>query len=252
MLAKEVLAGILFSLVSGCVYILNDLIDLESDRNNPDKQHRPMAAGLLRPRTAVIFGLVLFVGVTVLAFMLSKGFLITLLAYVAVNIAYSLKLKNLAIIDIFTIASGFVLRAAAGGFAIAVNLTPWFLSCALVLALFLATGKRKYEYTVWQRDARLFRKVLLQYSPELLNQLSSVTAASVIMTYAMFTFSPGHTRYLMLTIPLVMYGVFRYFQLMYMDNQGGRPEIILLKDRYILCTVLLFGALVATLLSVFD
>ncbi|WP_067934057.1 decaprenyl-phosphate phosphoribosyltransferase [Alicyclobacillus kakegawensis] len=251
MLEKTIAAFILFSLVSSCVYILNDFIDLEVDCNNPDKRHRPMASGRLDIRLALGCGFFLLLLSLILGFTLNAWFGVALIGYFMINVVYSLWLKNIVVIDIFTIAAGFVLRAAAGGFVISVRLTPWFLSCAMMLSLFLATGKRKYEYMIWHKGNAASRRVLEQYSPELLNQLSSVTAASVIMMYSMFTFSSGHSQYLMMTIPLVMYGIFRYFQLMHVENQGGRPEIVLVKDKYILGTVVLFTVMVITLLYCF-
>lgn len=252
MVLHEVEAFVIFSLVSGCIYIVNDCLDLPLDRNDPEKRHRPMAAGLITPRLALSWAGVLLVVCLPWAFALHLRFFLTVVAYLALNVAYSFVLKNIVILDIFTIATGFVLRAAAGGFAIGVELTPWFLCCAMMLSLFLAAGKRKYEFTVWRyQQRRAPRPVLSQYTEELLNQLNSITAALVIMTYSLFTFSSGHTRFLMLTIPLVVYGILRYSYLLYAAGQGGRPEIILLKDRHILATVGLFAVLVVALLSVF-
>lgn len=251
MLEKAMLAFLLFSLISGCVYIVNDFIDLDTDAHHPDKCHRPMACGRLDVHVALGFGAILLIISLVGGFALNVQFGGALLAYFVLNVAYSCWLKHFVIVDIFTIAAGFVLRAAAGGFAISVRLTPWFLSCAMMLSLFLAAGKRKHEYRMWLEGGAIARAALRQYTPELLNQLSIVSAASVIMMYSMFTFVSGHSRCLMLTIPLVMYGVFRYAQLVDSEGHGGHPEMVLLKDRGILATVVIYTATVIALLWYF-
>lgn len=251
MVWESVAAALLFSLVSGCVYILNDLVDLESDRSNPDKNHRPMASGRLQPRLAAITGSLLFLLVLAFGWWLKPWLTVCLVGYFALNVGYSTYLKKVVLVDVFVIAAGFVLRAAAGGVAISVPLTPWFLCAAMFLSLFLAVGKRRYEFNRWQQDKTLHRPVLRHYSSELLNQLTTITASAVVMTYSIFTFLSGHTRYLMLTIPLVMYGVFRYLHLMSVKNAGGSPETVLLTDKHILITVLLFGFAVVVLLFLF-
>ena len=174
-----------------------------------------------------------------------------LAAYVVLNVAYSLRIKHIPIADLFAIAAGFVLRAIAGGVAIQVPFTSWFLLCAMLLALFLATGKRRYEVLKAQTEGECHRAVLREYSPELLNQLSGVTAASVIMAYSMFSFTSRHTPALMLTIPFVIYGVFRYLLLIHVAGTGGRPEHTLIHDRQIMLTVFAFATLVVILLWTF-
>lgn len=239
---------ILFCLVSGCVYILNDLVDLKVDRMHPTKKHRPLASGRLSRAVAVVVGSVLLGLSLILASSITPYLTCLLVVYFLLNIGYSLYLKHVAIVDVFLIAMGFVIRAAAGGISIGVSLTPWFLCCTMMLSLFLAIGKRRQEYVAWKDKEVQSRKVLSQYSLELLNQLSNVSAASVLMTYSMFTFAPGHSRYLMLTIPIVMYGLFRYYQVMFLENQGERPEVTLFKDRHILVSMLLFSCVVTIVL----
>lgn len=248
MLLFESAALILFFAVSGCVYIGNDYFDLASDRANPEKQNRPMASGALKPRTALTFAGVVALVAFAVAWKVTPYLTLLLILYVLINIAYTLRLKHIVILDIFAIAAGFVIRAVAGAVAIGVLLTPWFLLCALLLALFLATGKRKSEWERAKLDGEWHRAVLHEYSPALLDQFSVITAALVIVSYAMFTFTAHRNEALMASIPLVIYGVFRYLQLVQVHGQGGHPEHTLWQDRHILVTVLLFGVTVITAL----
>ncbi|WP_258110496.1 decaprenyl-phosphate phosphoribosyltransferase [Alicyclobacillus sp. SP_1] len=251
MVGQAVVAFVLFSAVSGCIYIFNDFIDLESDRANSEKQDRPLAAGLLSPRTALVFAGGLLLVALCVALVLRPLLAATIAAYLILNVAYSLRIKHIPIADLFAIAAGFVLRAIAGGVAIQVPFTSWFLLCAMLLSLFLATGKRRYEVLKAQTEGECHRDVLREYSPELLNQLNGVTAALVIMAYSMFSFTSRHTPALMLTIPFVIYGVFRYLLLIHVAGTGGRPEHTLIQDRQILLTVFTFAALVVILLWTF-
>jgi 4-hydroxybenzoate polyprenyltransferase len=252
MVAENIGCFVLFSLVSGTVYILNDYVDLPLDRCNPEKSSRPMASGKLRPALALSAGVaILALCLAASAIFFSHLFFLNLLSYFLLNVLYSIKLKEVAVLDICTIAMGFVLRATAGGLSIGVELTPWFLICAVMLSLFLATGKRRYEYVLWKRSGVIPRRVMSQYSLELLNQLSSITATCVILSYALFTLSSNHSRPLMVTIPLVIYGVMRYLKLVYTDGSGGKPEVTLIEDKHILVTVLLFAVSVVLVLKMF-
>ena len=248
MVGRAIVAFLLYCAVSGCVYIFNDVVDLQSDRCNSEKQDRPLAAGTLSPHTALFFAGSLLLVALCAAFALGPLLAVTIAAYVILNVAYSLRIKRIPIADLFAIAAGFVLRAVAGGVAIRVPLTSWFLLCAMLLSLFLATSKRRYELLKAEAEGAYHRAVLREYSPELLNQLNSITAALVIMSYSMFSFTSHHTRALMLTIPFVIYGVFRYLLLVHTAGKGGRPEQVLIQDRQILLTVFAFAALVVILL----
>lgn len=252
MLAYSAAAFILFCTVSGCVYIINDYIDRDADRRHPEKCYRPIASGKLQPLGAFVFGSILLSGSLAAAFIIKPWFSLLLLGYFIVNVAYSVKLKQVVIIDIMVIAFGFVLRAIGGGLAIDVSFTPWFLICTLLLALFLAISKRRHELYLLSHHKGEHRKVLEQYSPELLNQLNSIATTAAIMSYSLFTFTSGHTIHLMWTIPLVMYGIFRYLYLIHMEGQGGKPEKILAEDSHILGTVLLFAAMVVMILYYFE
>ncbi|GEO27974.1 decaprenyl-phosphate phosphoribosyltransferase [Alicyclobacillus acidoterrestris] len=248
MFEREVEAFILFSFISGCVYILNDYVDLASDQKNPHKCQRPMASGQLEPRIALWFGAMTLITAITLGCFLNIVFGMMLMGYLVMNVAYSLGLKKVVFIDILMIALGFVIRTAAGGAAISVKLTPWFLCCALMLSLFLAAGKRKNEYMIWKKEHHMCRSVLQHYSSGLLNVLLVGTSSSLLMFYSLFTVFSGHSLYMMLTIPFVIYGVLRYFKLLYVDKVGGRPEMVLLKDKQTFCTILLFIAVVSMIL----
>ena len=252
MLTRCIAGFILFCLVSGCIYVLNDYIDRDVDRRHPEKCFRPIASGRLEPMRALVFGCLLLLSSLTLAYFVDSWFSVLLFGYFIINVAYSLKLKHVVIIDIMVIAVGFVLRAIGGGLVIGIAFTPWFLICTMLLALFLAISKRRHELYLLSEHKGEHRKVLDQYSPELLNQLNSIVTTAAIMSYSLFTFTSGHTIHLMWTIPLVMYGIFRYLYLIHMKGQGGRPEEILLEDRHILYTVLLFAVMVIVILYYFE
>jgi 4-hydroxybenzoate polyprenyltransferase len=243
---------VLFCLVSSCVYVLNDYADRERDRMHPEKKNRPLASGAVHPQTALLFGFVLLTSCLVLAFRIQMAFGFVLTAYYCMNVLYSLRLKHVVIIDVLIVAFGFVLRAVGGGIVIGVPLTPWFLLCTLLLALFLAIGKRRHELVLMQSGSGSHRIVLESYSMEMLNQMSGIVTTATIMSYALFTFTSGHTIQLMWTLIFVMYGVFRYLYLIHREGKGGRPEKLLLEDKHILLTVLLYGFSVVLILLFFD
>ncbi len=252
MLLNCIAGFILFCLVSGCVYVLNDYIDREVDGKHPDKRHRPIASGRLKPKRALAFGLLLLLGSLGVAFVLNPWFSFLLFGYFIINVAYSMKLKHVVIVDIMVIAIGFVLRAIGGGLVINIDFTPWFLICTMLLALFLAISKRRHELYLLSVNKGEHRKVLEQYSTELLNQLNSIVTTAAIMSYSLFTFTSGHTIHLMWTIPLVMYGIFRYLYLIHMEGKGGKPEEVLLEDGHILATVMLFALMIVIILYYFE
>ncbi len=232
----------LFSLVSGCVYILNDFIDLELDRQHPDKKNRPMASGELPPALAISLGGIILMAALVISYQQNLWFAIILTLYFILNVAYSLYLKKVVIIDVMVIAAGFVLRAVGGAYIIEVPLTPWFIICTALLALFLAISKRRHELVLMenQREGN-YREVLDLYSAQLLDEMNSIVTTATIISYALFTFTSGRTIYLMWTIPFVIYGIFRYLYLIHIENKGGKPDEILLEDKPILITVLLYA-----------
>ena len=249
------LAGfMLFSFVSGAVYILNDLVDLELDRQHPIKKNRPMASGNLPPAIAVSAGSILLLVSLVTSYYLNTWFGLILTVYFVLNVAYSFYLKNIVIIDVMVIATGFVLRAAGGAYVIDVPMTPWFIICTMLLALFLAISKRRHELTLVEQDEGTegdYRAVLDSYSTKLLDEMNSIVTTATIISYALFTFTSGRTLNLMWTIPLVIYGIFRYLYLIHIENKGGQPDEILLQDKPILITVLLYTVLLVVILMFF-
>ncbi|MBN2055223.1 decaprenyl-phosphate phosphoribosyltransferase [bacterium] len=257
-LLKVTAAFILFCMVSGTVYIINDVIDYEKDRNHPEKRHRPIAAGLIPRPAAAAAAAAIITGALLLAFLLQPRFGIICLVYFTMNLGYSLYLKNLVIIDVLIIAIGFVLRAVAGAMVIDVVISEWLLICTLLLALFLALCKRRHELIQMEYAARAERRecaetgpkvktrqVLAEYSAELLDQMIAVVTASALMAYSLYTISGSvqtkfHTTNLQFTIPFVLFGIFRYLYLVHKKQLGGSPELILLKDPPIIIDVLLW------------
>jgi 4-hydroxybenzoate polyprenyltransferase len=229
-----------FSLVSGADYLVNDVRDRESDALHPTKRRRPIAAGLLAPRTAIAWA----VAVSVLA--IGGSFLIdwrtglTLVAYLALMTGYSFYLKHEVILDVMTIAAGFVLRAVAGAYAINVPVSPWLYVVTALGALFLAITKRRAEAELLQEDATGHRSTLALYTPALLDQMTAMVTASTVIAYALYTFTAANlpaNHAMMLTIPFVVYGIFRYLYLALTRNEGGSPEEVLLKDAPLMLTI---------------
>lgn len=246
------LAGFfLFSFISGCVYILNDLVDLELDRQHPDKKDRPMASGELSPAVAVSLGLAVLAASLAASFYVSTAFAMVLIAYLLLNVAYSFYLKKIVLIDVMVIAAGFVLRAAGGAYIIDVPMTPWFIICIALLALFLAISKRRHELLLFETREGEGRTVLNHYSAKLLDEMNSIVTTATIISYAFFTFTSGRSIYLMWTIPLVIYGIFRYLYLIHIENKGGKPDEILLEDKPILITVTLYALMLVFILLYF-
>jgi 4-hydroxybenzoate polyprenyltransferase len=252
-----------FSLAASGVYVLNDIVDLERDRLHPEKRLRPVASGALPiPAAAVVAVLLLVAGLGGAAAIGSR-FVGTAVAYVLLTGAYSLVLKRVVLLDVVSIATGFVLRAVAGVELVrdqtgigaeGIQISPWLLVCAFFLALFLAIGKRLYELETLERDAAKHRAALGAYTRPLLDQLVAVVTSATVLAYSVYTISPEtlakyHGRPLYLTIPFVLYGIFRYLYLLYAEHKGGNPSEHLLSDRATLVNVLLWcGAVLAILL----
>jgi 4-hydroxybenzoate polyprenyltransferase len=244
-------AFLLFCLLSGAVYLFNDLADREQDRRHPTKRHRPIASGQLAPGAAIAAGIALAVGGIAAAYGLGLPFGLTASAYLLLTFAYTFWLKHVVILDVLTLATGFVLRAVAGAVVIGVEISPWLLVCTTLGALFLGLGKRRAELTALASEAGKHRPILEEYTPELLDQMITVVAASTLMAYALYTFSSptalGH-RTLMATIPFVIYGIFRYLYLVHTRNVGGSPTRELLEDRPLLLCIALWGLACAAII----
>ncbi len=239
-LLESMVAFACFALVSSADYLVNDIRDVESDRAHPIKRKRPIAAGLLPVRTAWIAAAVFFATGIGGAFALNWKMGAVILGYSVLMIAYSYWLKHIVLIDLMVIASGFVLRAMAGALAIDVPISPWLYVVTALGALFLGINKRRAELELLQDGAGSHRKILDEYSTGLLDQMASTVTAAVLMAYGLYTFTAeglpkNHT--MMLTIPFVLYGIFRYLYLVHTRKEGGSPEEVLLRDVPIMLTL---------------
>lgn len=245
---RTLLTFILFCLVSSIVYTINDLADIEKDRQHPDKRNRPLASGALRPHNAIIGAALLFVITVPGALWLGVGLTLILYGYLAVMIAYSFWLKNVVIVDVLTIAAGFVLRVAAGVLVVnAARFSPWIYVCMALLALFLALGKRRQEIVLLQENAGHTRAILQEYSLRFVDEMLGLVSSTTVMAYSLYTFSapnlpPNHL--MMLTIPFVLYGLFRYLYLIHVKGETDPPDVVALKDRPLQVDILLFGLVV--------
>lgn len=227
-------AAIVFCAVSSGIYLINDVRDAEQDRLHPKKRRRPIAAGELSPERATAVAAVLLIGGFAGALLIRPGFGAVIAGYMALMIAYSYGLKRLVIIDVFAIAAGFVFRAAGGAVAIEVPISPWLYVCTMLLALFLGFGKRRNELATLQEAAVHHRSNLDSYSVPLLDQIIAVVSSATVMTYSLYTFDAPNVpanHAMMLTIPFVVYAIFRYLFLIYRKDQGGSPEVLLVTDR---------------------
>ncbi|HSB41388.1 MAG TPA: decaprenyl-phosphate phosphoribosyltransferase [Methylomirabilota bacterium] len=240
-------AFVIFCVLSGAIYVFNDVADVEKDRLHPTKRHRPIARGSISIPGAVVLGVLLLVGSVLAAFRLSVPFGLVAAAYAGLLTAYSVWLKHVVILDVLTVAAGFVLRAVAGAAAISVDISGWLVICTILIALFLALGKRRHEYRTLKGDAAAHRPILAEYSEGFLDQMVAVVTASTVTAYALYTMSPEtvakfHTRLLPVTLPFVLYGIFRYLYLLYRREMGGNPSDLLLNDRALLVNTVLWMA----------
>jgi 4-hydroxybenzoate polyprenyltransferase len=243
------LAGFgLFCLISSSVYIFNDLADVEADRQHPEKKNRPIAAGKLPIGVAWFAGIALVILTLGLAYLLAPGFEIVLIIYFLLNMAYSKWLKHIPIIDVLVIATGFVLRVHAGVTLIEVQrFSPWLYVVMTLLALFLGFGKRRAELALLAQGAGSHRKVLDGYTLPLLDQYIMIVSGTTVVAYSLYTFSAPNlpdNHSMMLTIPFVVYTIFRYLYLIEVKHAGGAPEEILLSDRPFQVAMILWGAAV--------
>jgi 4-hydroxybenzoate polyprenyltransferase len=248
------LAFAIFCLLSGAVYLINDVADIEKDRLHPTKRNRPIASGKISPRTALVAAGVLIVVSLGGAFALSLPLGAICAAYLIIQIAYTFVLKHIVLLDVFTIAAGFVLRAVAGAVVIQVAISPWLYLVTVLLSLFLGFSKRRHELILLNDQATNHRQILREYSPELLEEILSVVTSSTVMAYMLYTFTYEklpQNHAMMLTIPFVLYGIFRYLYLVHLRSGGGSPEEILLGDRPFLINIVLWMASVVAILYFF-
>ena len=242
-----------FCALSGSVYLVNDAADREKDRLHPDKKWRPIASGRLPAGTAVTAAAVLVVAALAGSLVLSRPLAVVALAYAVLLGAYSVWLKHVVIVDVIVVAIGFVLRAVAGAVAIDVGISGWLLICTVLMALFLALGKRRHEYLTLGEAAVRHRPILAEYSAGLLDQMIAVVTASTVTAYALYTMSPEtvakfETRLLPATLPFVLYGIFRYLYLLYRRQLGGNPSELFLNDGPLLVNTLLWILAVALII----
>jgi len=256
-LLNTVLAVIAFCLISSAVYLVNDLVDIEKDRQHPTKRNRPLPSGRLSPRVALAVAVAIPLVVVPLAMVLSVPLGLIVGGYFALMMLYSFYLKHVVIIDVMTIAAGFVLRVAAGVVVIDVaRFSPWLYVCMTLLAIFLGVGKRRHELFTLGDDANSHRAILEDYSIELIDQMSVVVTSAVIVAYSLYTFSAQNLPKLdgqplmMLTIPFVLYGIFRYQYLIHVKKEGGTPEDIVLGDIPFIVDLGLYGVCVLILMYV--
>lgn len=244
--ASATVAFVVFCLLSGVVYIVNDVSDRAADRLHPVKSRRPIASGDLAPGTALSFGALLAAVSLGVAYGISPAFAGIGLAYLVLLVLYSLWLKHLVILDGLTLAMGFVLRAWGGAVAVTVAMSHWLLLMMLLLALFLALSKRRAELVALADDASHHRPILAEYSPYLLDQMIGVVTASTLVAYALYTIDPDTvqrfgTDRLVWTVPFPLYGIFRYLYLVHKREGGGNPSETLVTDRPLLICVALWG-----------
>jgi 4-hydroxybenzoate polyprenyltransferase len=249
--ARACQAFLSFLLLSSSVYALNDLVDVREDRSHPSKRERPIASGKVSGPAAAVFLAVLALAGFGLGLGLGPWFAASALAYLVSTAAYTLWLKHVVILDVFFLALGFVLRAVAGGLAIAAPVSEWLLLCTSLLALFLGLAKRRHEIVLLKGGAGAHRRALSEYNPALLDEMMAVVTSSTVVAYALYTFQAHRWHdlpLLMLTIPFVLYGIFRYLYLVHQKGLGGSPENVLLRDRPIILDILAWIAACAAIL----
>lgn len=244
-IAESVSAFVIFCILSGVVYLINDVMDRESDRRHPLKSHRPIASGALSVRSAVVAAAVLSASGLAAAFALNFDFGLVAVSYVGLQALYSGPLKHIVILDVLTLAIGFVLRAIAGAVAIHVDISHWLFVCTILGALFIALAKRRHELVLLGDGAANHRPILEEYTPYLLDQMIAVVASSTLIAYIFYTISAETvakfgTTWLGLTIPFALFGIFRYLYLIHRRDGGGNPSDLLLNDRPILSCVTLW------------
>ncbi|MCU0509510.1 MAG: decaprenyl-phosphate phosphoribosyltransferase [Anaerolineae bacterium] len=252
---RTLAAFLLFCLISSAVYIINDLIDMPKDRLHPEKRSRPLASGALHPNIAIAAAVIIVVGCLPVSLLVSWQLTAILYGYLLLMIAYTFWLKNIVIVDVLTIAMGFVLRVGAGVAVVeAARFSPWLYVCMVLLALFLGLGKRRQEIVLMGENGGTTRKILAEYNLRFIDEMLALVSASTVMAYATYTFSapnlpPNHL--MMLTIPFVLYAIFRYLYLIHVKGETDPPDVVVLKDRPLQVAVLLFGLVVFVIFYLF-
>lgn len=252
-LANASAAFLIFCALSGAVYLVNDVSDREADAMHPIKRMRPIASGALSPAAALGWAAALSVVALAAAYWLQPMFAVSASAYLALFVLYTRWLKHIVILDVMSIAIGFVLRAEAGGLVIGVPVSDWLLVCTILGALFLGLAKRRHEITMLGDGAKGHRRILEEYDPYLLDQMIAIVAAATLVVYVVYCASPEtaerfSTKLLVLTTPFPIYGIFRYLYLVHRKHGGGSPSDMLLRDRPLLSCVALWGIAVVLII----
>jgi 4-hydroxybenzoate polyprenyltransferase len=244
---RVALAALLFCLISSAAYLVNDILDAPEDRKHPVKRLRPVASGRLGAGTAALVAVLLALVALAGAWALDRQFFLIVALYTGFNLLYSWVLKHVVLLDVFIIGAGFVLRVIGGGVVIHVEISSWLIVCSTLLALFLALSKRRHELVLLKENASEHRAILAHYSPYFLDQLIAIVTASTVMSYALYTLShdvqskfPG--KRLELTIPFVLFGIFRYLYLVHRNEEGGNPTRLVFTDPVLLSVVLMWAA----------
>ena len=237
---SSILAFIAFCLICSCVYTMNDVVDVEKDKIHPKKCKRPIASGKITKNQGIIFGIILATMAIVLALYVDKMLLFIIGLYLINNILYSFKMKNIVLLDAFSIAIGFVLRVWAGAIAIGVPVSSWIILCTLFLSLFLAFGKRQKEIALLKGDAGSHRIILQSYDEEILNKMITITLTATLVCYALYTSTNVENPSIIFTTIFVTFGALRYSYVIHITDEGN-PTDIVLSDKPILITVLLWA-----------
>jgi len=247
--ASALLAFVAFCALSGAVYATNDVLDVEEDRKHPIKRRRPVASAEISPRSAMVFAAVLAIAGLALSFAVGPGVGLAGVAYLALQTVYTPVLKHTAILDVMSISAGFVIRALAGVAAVGSPISPWLIVCTALLTLFLGFSKRRHEIASLGDGATIHRKNLRDYSVPLLDEMMNIMISATIIAYVLYTVFAYENYYMMTSIPFVIYGVFRYMLLVH-RNGGGNPDTLLLRDRPLQITLLLWLAVAGAVIYV--
>jgi len=256
LLFKTIGAFVIFCFLSSSLYLLNDVADIKEDKFHPKKSLRPIASGRVTKSEAISLFFLLSLLSLLWAFFLNQNFFIACLIYFFLQLAYSLKLKHIVILDIFIVAAGFVIRVVAGGLVIDVPLSSWLLICTTLLALFLAMSKRRHELVLLEDNASSHRPILKEYSAYLLDQMIGVVTASTLIAYCLYTISEEtvqkfETKNLIYTTPFVLYGIFRYLYIVHQKGKGGSPEELIIRDKPLMVSIVLWIVAVMMILYLF-
>ncbi|MEW6680827.1 MAG: decaprenyl-phosphate phosphoribosyltransferase [bacterium] len=240
-LIKASLGFILFCTIAGSGYLINDILDKKKDSTHPLKSKRPIVSGVLKRKYAISFAL-LFITLSIFcSFFINYNFTLSLVSYLLLSLSYSIWLKKIVIIDILTLSFGFVIRVIAGALIVNVSISLWLLICTMLIALFLILSKRRHELVLLEDDASLHREILAEYSPQFIDEMISAITGATIIAYSLYAFqSKEFGKYLPLTIPFVLYGIFRYLYLVHQKKRGGSPEIDITQDKPLMINIFLW------------